>query len=103
MSDSLHCRGWDSIERRRQHRLRALFDDAYAMLEPFLDPASGWTGHSRFHLAFRVVRTGFADLAHDEVHTLIAAIHRTYIERNPMSSDHLPRASELPNPAAYSA
>lgn len=78
-------------DRRRNTKLRALFDTAYVMIEPFFDPAQGWGGHSLEHLAFRVLRENFSELSSEEVHTIVVAAHRVYIERNPGRSDHLRR------------
>ena len=78
-------------DRRRNTKLRGLFDTAYVMIEPFFDPAQGWGGHSLEHLAFRVLRANFSELSSEEVHTIVVAAHRVYIERNPGRSDHLRR------------
>lgn len=85
-------------ERRRNQRLRGIFDTAFVMIEPFFDPAQGWGGHSLEHLAFRVVRENFPELTSEEVHALVVAAHRVYIQRNPSASDHLPRPDELRRP-----
>lgn len=84
-----------AADRRSNTKLRALFDTAYAMIEPFFDPAQGWGGHSLEHLAFRVLRENFSELSGEEVHTIVVAAHRVYIERNPSRSDHLRRPGEL--------
>ena len=78
-------------DRRRNTKLRGLFDTAYVMIEPFFDPAQGWGGHSLEHLAFRVLRENFSELSSEEVHIIVVAAHRVYIERNPGRSDHLRR------------
>jgi hypothetical protein len=85
-------------ERRRNQRLRTVFDTAFLMVEPFFDPAQGWGGHSLEHLAFRVVRENFPELTSEEVHALVVAAHRVYIDRNPANSDHLPRPEALRRP-----
>lgn len=90
--------GETANERRRNQRLRTVFDTAFVMIEPFFDPAQGWGGHSLEHLAFRVVRENFPELTSEEVHTLVVAAHRVYIDRNPQTSDHLPRPDELRRP-----
>lgn len=82
-------------ERRQNRHLRALFDAAYAMIEPFFDPDQGWAGHSLEHLAFRVLRDNFPELASEEVRTVVIAAHRVYIERNPQRSAHLRRPEEF--------
>ena len=83
------------IERRRSHRLRSVFDSAFAMVEPFFDQQTGWVGPSLAHLTFRVVRENFSELTREEVHSLVVAAHRVYIDRYPDNSDHLPRPAEL--------
>jgi hypothetical protein len=85
-------------ERRQNVELRAVFDAAYPLIEPFLDPGSGWGGHSLEHLAFRVVRENFPALSAAEVHVLVVAAHRVFIERHPEGNAHLKRPGELHPP-----
>jgi len=87
--------GAPAQERRQNAHLRVVFDAAYAMIEPFFDPDQGWGGHSLEHLAFRVLRDNFPELASEEVRTIVIAAHRVYIERNPQRSAHLRRPDEL--------
>ncbi|MBL8375633.1 hypothetical protein [Accumulibacter sp.] len=82
-------------ERRHNLPLRSAFDDAFVMIEPFFDPEQGWAGQSLEHLAYRIVRENFPLLSADEVHLVVVAAHRVYIERYPDRSDHLPRPDEL--------
>lgn len=79
----------------RDARLREQFEAAFAMVEPFFDPTQSWGGHSLEHLAFRVLRDNFPDLSSEDVHALLVAAHRLYIERNPGGSGHLARPEEL--------
>lgn len=83
------------VERRQQLQLRTVFEMAFAMIEPFFDPAQGWYGASLEHLAFRLVRDNFPELSSEEAHVLVVAAHRVYIGRYPKRSDHLPRPEEL--------
>lgn len=85
-------------ERRQNYRLRAVFETAYDLVEPFFDPAAGWGGHSLEHLAFRIIRENFPDLSSSEVHVLVVAAHRVFIERHPAGSQHLRRPAEIPVP-----
>jgi hypothetical protein len=82
-------------ERRMNPQLRDLFDNAYAMIEPFFDPAAGWGGSSLGHLAFRVLRENFPQFSAEEVQAIIVAAHRIYIAQHPEGSEHLPRPEEL--------
>ncbi len=54
-----------------------------------------WLPHSLEHLAFRVLRENFPELSSEEVHTVVVAAHRVYIERNPKSSAHLKRPGDV--------
>lgn len=95
MSEALERANGPQPERRHKLSLRAAFVDAFAMIEPFFDPQQGWAGQSLEHLAYRVVRENFPALDSDDVHALVVAAHRLYIERHPDRSDHLPRPTEL--------
>ncbi|MEY2632149.1 MAG: hypothetical protein RIR00_803 [Pseudomonadota bacterium] len=96
MSESTATPGAAPVEeRRRNPQLRVLFDSAYQMIEPFFDPDAGWGGHSLEHLAFRVLRENFPKLSSEEVHVVIVAAHRVYIERHPERSQHLKRPDQL--------
>lgn len=95
MATSIGSQEWQKADRRMNQPLREVFDSAYAMIEPFFDPQAGWGGRSLEHLAFRVLRDNFPQLSAEEVHVVIAAAHRIYIERNPGGSDHLQRPDEL--------
>lgn len=94
-NQATHPTGNDGNEQRRSHRLRSLFDTAFAMVEPFLDARNGWAGSSLEHLAFRVVRGNFPELTSAEVQVLVAAVQRAYIDRYPDNSEHLPHSGEL--------
>lgn len=85
-------------ERRKDHRLRAVFESAYILVEPFFDPQTGWGGHTLEHLAFRVIRENFPDLSSADVHVLVVAAHRVFIDRHPANSHHLRRPAEIPAP-----
>ena len=90
--------GGKRSERRLSYRLRSVFETAFALLEPFFDAEKGWSGPSLEHLAFRLLRENFSELTSKEVHLLVVAAHRAYIDRYPHDSDHLPRPCELRQP-----
>jgi hypothetical protein len=95
MGTYVDSEGREQPERRVNRQLRQLFDNAYAMIEPFFDPAAGWGGRSLEHLAYRVLRENFPELSAEEVHAVIVAAHRLYINRNPGGSEHLRRPEEI--------
>lgn len=88
-----------AIDRRQNTRLRDVFEAAYPMIEGFFDPNAGWAGHSLEHLAYRTVRENYPDLDVGEVHSLVVAAHRVYIQRHPENSSHLKRPGEVSRPA----
>jgi hypothetical protein len=67
-----------AVERRHHHHLRAIFDDAYARIEPFLDPTQTWGGVPLMGLAYRELREAYPDLSAAEAHILVVAIVRVY-------------------------
>lgn len=95
MATYIDGEGRQQPDRRVNGQLRGLFDSAYAMIEPFFDPGAGWGGRSLEHLAFRVLRENFPQLSAEEVHAIIVAAHRLYINRNPERSEHLRRPEEI--------
>ncbi|MBK1681068.1 hypothetical protein [Rhodocyclus tenuis] len=68
-------------DRRRNLRLRATFDSAVLMIEPFFDNRQGWGGASLEHMAFHVLRENYPELEAEEVHALIVAARRVFAER----------------------
>lgn len=95
MSDEPVRSAGAASEHRQDPRLRSVFDDAFAMIEPFFDLRQGWSGRSLEHLAYRIVRDNFPELSPEEVHTVLVVAHRLYIERHPDESAHLPRPEDL--------
>lgn len=68
-------------ERRQNLRLRATFDRAVLMIEPFFVSSQGWGGGSLEHMAFHVLRENFPELESEEVHALIVAARRVFAGR----------------------
>ena len=71
----------DGIERRTNTELRVIFEQAYVLIEPFLDPDSAWGGHALEHLALRTVRDNFPQLSAEQAHVLVVASVRVWRER----------------------
>lgn len=72
---------WDGAERRNNSELRAVFDEAYALIAPFLDPGSAWGGQAMQHMALRTLRDSFPKLSAEQAHILIVAAMRVRRER----------------------
>ncbi len=68
-------------ERRSDHRLREMLDEAYTLIAPFFDPANSWGGQTLEFLAFRVMRENYPQVSREEVLTFISAAKRIYAER----------------------
>lgn len=69
------------VERRHNHRLRDLFEEAYERVLPCLDPRQTWGRVPLEHLAFRMLREAYPDLFPQEIHALIRASVRVCRER----------------------
>ena len=68
----------EGTERRLRYRQRTVFDSAFVMLEPFFDPAAGWSGLPLQHVIFRVVHENYPELTSEEVHSMAGALLRAY-------------------------
>lgn len=63
-------------ERRTEHHLRQVFEHAYELLSPFMEPNNTWGGQSLDRLAFHTVRHHFPQLPSEAVRVLVAACLR---------------------------
>lgn len=73
--------GWEGGERRTNPELRVIFEQAYVLIEPFLDPDSAWGGHALELLALRTVRDNFPQLSVEQAHVVVVASTRVWRER----------------------
>ena len=80
-------------ERRQNLKLRELFEEAYARIEPFLDQKHTWGGLQLTHFALRTLREAYPQLDPTEAHQLVLAAMRVYRERHPDGAGHLSRAA----------
>lgn len=76
--DSLPPGGTD---RRQHHRVRAVFEDALQLIEPFFAPENQWGTHSLEHLAYHALRDNYPDMSVEEVHILVVAAKRIFNTR----------------------
>lgn len=70
-------------ERRRHQKLREIFEEAYIMVTPFLDPKQSWGNKPMLHTAHVAIHERYADLSLEETNILLNALQRIYIERHP--------------------
>lgn len=80
-SESSKPSSWGGGERRSNPELRVIFEQAYVLIEPFLDPNSSWGGHAMELLALRTVRDGFPQLSVEQARVLVVASVRVWRER----------------------
>lgn len=74
-------------ERRQNLKLRAIFDEAYLRIEPFLDPTQTWGGAPLNVLAYHAVREAYPALSAEEAHILVTAAKRVYNSRR-LNAEH---------------
>ena len=73
-----------STEERRKHiAVRDIFESAYELVEPFLDPANGWSGKTLEFLAFRAMREKYPGIDGTEIRVFLSAARRIFDERHP--------------------
>ncbi len=80
-SESKKSSGWEGTDRRSNPELRDIFEQAYALIKPFLDPHSSWGGHAMEHLSLRTVRDHFPQLSAEQAHVVVVASARVWRER----------------------
>ena len=69
-------------ERRSQPDVRVIFEDAYKISIPFLDPAGGWGGSPMIRHLYIRLRESFPALTQQQISLLVPALQRAYTERN---------------------
>jgi hypothetical protein len=70
----------EPTERRKYHRVREIFEEAYELIAPFFAKENRWGNATLDHLAYRVVREQYPELSFEEVHILVVASKRVYTE-----------------------
>lgn len=69
-------------DRRKYNDLRTIFEDAYRISIPYLDPAQGIGGIPLTRYMYIALREAFPQLTMQEILILAAALKRRYQERN---------------------
>lgn len=70
------------LERRQHFYIREIFEDAYRIALPFLDPKQGVGGVSLEHHVFVVLHETFPSLNQSHLSILVNALERIFHERN---------------------
>lgn len=73
----------NTAERRQNPRLRALFEQAYALIAPFYARENTWLGRPQTSLAYHTLRDHLPELSEEEAHIIVLAVARAWRERNP--------------------
>ncbi|MCB1900705.1 hypothetical protein [Cognatazoarcus halotolerans] len=73
----------ESGERRKNMRLRELFEQAYELIAPFYDDEQTWGGHPLNGFAFHTLRDRMPELSEAEAHIIVIAAARAKGERSP--------------------
>lgn len=68
-------------ERRRDDTLRQIFEEAYALCVPFLDPRNGIRGVPLVHQAVLALREHYPQLDMLQVYVLVQALQRAHSVR----------------------
>jgi hypothetical protein len=75
--DSKAGAGTDGVnDRRVQHNLRLIFDNACLITAPFFDPAQSWGGSSLTMYARQTLRDAYPELSQQEIALLISGVAR---------------------------
>lgn len=70
-----------TADQRRYHRVRAVFEEAFQLCQPLLDPHQGIAGHALTHHVPLRVREHFPDLTQEEVMVLSVALRAAWTRR----------------------
>ncbi len=69
-------------ERRGHPEVRAIFEDAYQIAIPFLDPSAGLGGSPMIRHVYIRLREAFPALTQQQISLLVPALQRAYGERS---------------------
>ncbi|HEY3326065.1 MAG TPA: hypothetical protein VGK14_02720 [Novimethylophilus sp.] len=70
-------------ENRRVHvYVREIFEEAYALALPFIDPKQGWGGQPMTRHAYSALREAYPRLAGQDLAILVPALERVFRERS---------------------
>lgn len=69
-------------DRRINTYLREIFDEAYVLVLPFIDPQQGWGGQPMTRHAYPALREAYPKLAMQDLAILVPALERVFKERS---------------------
>lgn len=74
--------GVQGTERRAHFHLRSIFEEAYILALPFLDPKQGWGGRPMTRHAYPALHEAFPQLTAQDIAVLVPALERVFAERS---------------------
>jgi len=69
-------------DRRQYHQIRGIFEEAYKIALPFIDPKQGWGGQAMTRHAYPALMEAFPMLTMQDLAILVPALERVFKERN---------------------
>lgn len=70
-------------ESRRVHAyVREIFEEAYVLVLPFIDPKQGWGGQPMTRHAYPALKEAYPRLAMQDLAILVPALERVFKERS---------------------
>ena len=86
-NDEVAVAGRDGTERRTRSQLRDIFEQAYTVAAPLLDPKQGLSaGGGSAHFLRVVLHDNFPKLQQQDISILSVSIERVFRERNKVAS-----------------
>lgn len=74
--------GGSPEDRRRHFQLREIFEDAYKIALPFIDPGQGWHGQAMTWHAYPALMEAFPRLTTQDLALLVPALERVFKARS---------------------
>jgi hypothetical protein len=71
----------ENNNRRIHHHLREVFEDAYKLALPFIDPKQSWGGRPMVHHAYGALKKTYPQLAAQDLAILVPTLARAFRER----------------------
>jgi hypothetical protein len=69
-------------DRRQHHQIRDIFEEAYQIVLPFIDPKQGWGGQAMTRHAYPALMEAFPALTMQDLASFVPALERVFKERS---------------------
>lgn len=81
-----HLESGGQGDRRRHLQLREIFENAYRVALPFIDPGQGWHGQAMTRHAYPALKEVFPNLTMQDLAILVPALERVFKARSASGS-----------------